>query len=143
LRVPVLDRLAASRGLPAAIVLDNGPEFIGRALDAWAYGRGVALRFIRPGKPIENAYVESFNGHFRDECLNEHWFRIIAEAQTLIEAWRLDYNTVRPHYSLQQQTPSAYAAACAGLAPGWKACSAATRDQIQSTTQPRGLTLST
>jgi putative transposase len=141
--VRVLERVAAVRGLPTAIVLDNGPEFVGRALDAWAYAHGVALRFIRPGRPIENAYVESFNGHFRDECLNEHWFRGVAEAQTIIEAWRIDYNTVRPHNSLQQQTPSAYAAACAGLAPGWKACSAAPRGEIQSTTNPAGLTLST
>ena len=141
--VRVLDRFAVLRGLPAAIVFNNGPEFFGRALDARAYAHGVALRFIRPGRPIENAYVESFNGHFGDECLNEHWFRSIAQAQTLIEAWRVDYNTVRPHHSLQQQTPSAYAAACAGLAPGWKACSAAPRGAIDSTTQPAGLTLST
>jgi putative transposase len=69
----VLDRLAAAVGLPQTIVVDNGPEFAGRTLDAWAYARGVTLRFIRPGRPIENAYVESFNGKFRDECLNEHW----------------------------------------------------------------------
>jgi putative transposase len=77
------------------------------------YRRGIELCFIRPGKPIENAYVESFNGKFRDECLNEHWFLSVAEAQQLIEAWRVDYNTVRPHRSLGQQTPAAYAAALA------------------------------
>jgi len=102
-----------------------GPEFAGRALDAWAYARGVTLRFIRPGKPIENAYVESFNGKFRDECLNEHWFFSVAEAQTVIEGWRVDYNTVRPHSALQQQTPAAYAAACAGPTEGCGARSAA------------------
>jgi putative transposase len=132
--VHVLDRLATEHGQPMAIVLDNGPEFVGRALDAWAYAHGVALRFIRPGKPIENAYVESFNGHFRGECLNEHWFHSVAEAQAIIEAWRVDYNTVRPHYSLQQQTPAAYVAAGAGLAPGWKACSAAPSGEIGRST---------
>ena len=96
----VLDRLHATIGLPQTIVMDNGPEFAGRTLDAWAYARGVTLRFIRPGKPIENAYVESFNGKFRDECLNEHWFVSLADAQAAIEAWRIDYNTVRPHSSL-------------------------------------------
>ena len=82
-------------GLPRRIVMDNGPEFAGRARDTWAYANGVELRFIRPGKPIENAYVESFNGKFRDECLNEHWFVSVAEAKAVIEAWRVDYNTVR------------------------------------------------
>ena len=105
----VLDRLHALIGLPACIVVDNGPEFAGRTLDAWAYARGVTLRFIRPGKPIENAYVESFNGKFRDECLNEHWFVSLADAQVTIEAWRIDYNTVRPHSSLQDATPEAFA----------------------------------
>ena len=109
--VRVLEHLEATTGLPHRIVVDNGPEFAGRALDAWAYAHGVELRFIRPGKPIENAYVESFNGKFRDECLNEHWFVSLAEAQTVIEAWRVDYNTVRPHQSLGQQTPAADAAA--------------------------------
>jgi transposase InsO family protein len=77
----------------------TGPEFAGRTLDAWAYTHGVTLRFIRPGKPIENAYVESFNGKFRDECLNEHWFISVADAKAVIEAWRVDYNGVRPHSS--------------------------------------------
>ena len=124
--VRVLERLAATVGLPRVIVSDNGPEFSGRTLDAWAYRHHLALRFIRPGKPIENAYVESFNGKFRDECLNEHWFMSIADAQQIIEARRVDYNTVRPHRSLHQQTPAAYAAAaCAGPALGRGACSAA------------------
>ena len=77
-------------------MVDNGPEFAGKALDGWAYDRGVGLHFIEPGKPVQNAYIESFNGKFRDECLNEHWFSSIPEAQAIIEAWRVDYNTVRP-----------------------------------------------
>ena len=105
----VLDRLHAAIGLPQTIVVDNGPEFAGRTLDAWAYARGVTLRFIRPGKPIENAYVESFNGKFRDECLNEHWFVSLADAKAAIEAWRIDYNTVRPHSSLAGRTPDQFA----------------------------------
>ncbi len=105
----VLDRLAGGVGLPETIVVDNGPEFAGRTLDAWAYGRSVTLRFIRPGKPIENAYVESFNGKFRDECLNEHWFLNLADAKVAIELWRIDYNTVRPHSSLNDATPQAFA----------------------------------
>ena len=124
--VRVLERLAETIGLPRVLVSDNGPEFAGQTLDAWAYRHNVELRFIRPGKPIENAYVESFNGKLRDECLNEHWFLSVAEAQQIIEAWCVDYNTVRPHRSLGQQTPAAYAAtACAGPAAGWGACSAA------------------
>jgi Transposase and inactivated derivatives len=107
--VRVLERLQAQHGLPRRIVLDNGPEFAGRTLDAWAYARGVDLCFIRPGKPIENAYVESFNGKFRDECLNEHWFVSLVDAKALIEAWRLDYNLVRPHSALGGQTPHQFA----------------------------------
>jgi putative transposase len=116
----VLDRLHAAVGLPKTIVVDNGPEFAGRTLDAWAYARGVTLRFIRPGKPIENAYVESFNGKFRDECLNEHWFVSLADAKAVIEAWRIDYNHVRPHSSLAGRTPDHFAAITEGarrLAP--------------------------
>src|SRR6187431_2667767 len=105
----VLDRLHAAVGLPQTIVVDNGPEFAGRTLDAWAYARGVSLRFIRPGKPIENAYVESFNGKFRDECLNENWFLNLVDAKAAIETWRVDYNTVRPHSSLAGATPQQFA----------------------------------
>jgi putative transposase len=105
----VLNRLAGTIGLPQTIVVDNGPEFAGRTLDAWAYAHGVTLRFIRPGKPIENAYVESFNGKFRDECLNENWFLNLADATLAIELWRIDYNTVRPHSSLNDATPQAFA----------------------------------
>ncbi len=84
--VRVLDRLAETRGLPAEIVLDNGPEMISKALDEWAYRRGVRLNFIEPGKPVLNSFVESFNGRFRDECLNEHWFLHLADARRIIEA---------------------------------------------------------
>jgi len=141
--VRVLERLQATSGLPRVIVVDNGPEFAGRTLEAWAYTHGIELRFIRPGKPIENAYVESFNGKFRDECLNEHWFISIAEAQTVIEAWRVDYNTVRPHHSLGQQTPAAYAAAaCAGPKPGCGACSAAALASPSALRNSDGLSLS-
>ncbi len=106
----VLDRLLETRGVPEALVIDNGPEFTGKALDAWAYRHGVKLHFIRPGKPIENAYVESFNGKFRDECLNEHWFTDIGDARSKIEAWRRDYNETRPHSSLGNVPPVEYAA---------------------------------
>ncbi len=105
----VLDRLADLRGLPLSITTDNGPEFVSHALDAWAYTRGVCIRFIRPGKPIENAYVESFNGRFRDECLNEHWFLNLAHARAVTERWRIDYNTDRPHSSLGYLTPAQFA----------------------------------
>jgi putative transposase len=105
----VLDRLADTRGLPISITVDNGPEFDGQVLDKWAYRRAVLLCFIRPGKPNENAYIESFNGKFRDECLNEHWFLSLAHARRVIEAWRIEYNTERPHSSLGNQTPAEFA----------------------------------
>lgn len=105
----VLDRAGRARGLPKSIVSDNGPEFTSRALDQWAHERGVELSFIRPGKPVENAIVESFNGTLREECLNEHWFLNLSEAQREIEAWRIDYNEVRPHSSLGNLTPAEYA----------------------------------
>jgi putative transposase len=105
----VLDRLADRRDLPKSITVDNGPEFYGQVLDQWAYRTGVELSFIRPGKPNENAYIESFNGKFRDECLNEHWFLSLAHARTVIEAWRIEYNTERPHSSLGNQTPEEFA----------------------------------
>ena len=107
----VLDRIAAVRGLPKAIVMDNGPEFAGKVLDAWAYERGVRLDFIRPGKPVENAFVESFNGRFR----NEHWFTGLADARFTIECWRRDYNHVRPHGSLGRIPPVEFAGRAAAL----------------------------
>ncbi|MDB4874432.1 MAG: ISDet2, transposase orfB, partial [Gemmatimonadetes bacterium] len=107
--VRVLERLATTRGLPRAIVCDNGPEFRGEALDRWADRRGVALQFIQPGKPIQNAFAESFNGRFRDECLNESWFVSVLDAQQTIEAWRIDYNVTRPHTGLADRTPEEFA----------------------------------
>ena len=104
-----LDRLALSRGLPAVIRTDNGKEFCGKAMVTWAYERGVQLRLIEPGKPNQNAYVESFNGRLRDECLNEHWFTHIVHARTLIETWRREYNEERPKKGLGGLTPAAYA----------------------------------
>ena len=105
----VMDRLAETRGLPQSITVDNGPEFQGQVLDAWAYEAHVNLSFIRPGKPNENAYIESFNGKFRDECLNEHWFVTMAQARRVIELWRIEYNTERPHSSIGNITPLEYA----------------------------------
>ena len=102
-------RLAETRGFPHSITVDHGPEFEGQVLDAWAYQRRVQLSFIRPGKPNENSYIESFNGKFRDECLNEHWFVTMAQARHIIEAWRIEYNTERPHSSLGDLTPQEFA----------------------------------
>jgi putative transposase len=109
--VRVLEQLGATRGLPKAIVCDNGPEFRGEALDQWADRRGVALQFIQPGKPIQNAFAESFNGRFRDECLNESWFVSLTDARQTIEAWRVDYNVARPHSSLADRPPEEFAKA--------------------------------
>ena len=122
--VRVLDRLAETCGLPQAIVLDNGPEMRGLALDEWAYRNGVRLAFIEPGKPVQNAFVESFNGRFRDECLNEHWFLDLKDARKTIEAWRQDYNAKRPHSSLGYQTPEEFASSHQGHAPGGMTTSA-------------------
>jgi len=113
--VNVLDRLAELRGLPEVITMDNGTEFAGRYLDEWAFRKGVKLNFIRPGKPIENAFAESFNGRLRDECLNTNWFMNLKHAREVIEDWRKDYNEVRPHSSLNDRTPVEYAEATAGL----------------------------
>jgi putative transposase len=113
----VLDRLADLRGLPVSITVDHGPEFEGQVLDAWAYEHGVRLNFIRPGKPVDNAYIESFNGRFRDECLNEHWFLTMPHARRVIEAWRIEYNTERPHSSLGNLTPAEYANRTSELLP--------------------------
>jgi putative transposase len=113
--VRVLEQLGELRGLPQVLVTDNGPEFAGQALDVWAYERGVKLHFIQPGKPIQNAFIESFNGKMRDECLNEHWFRTLNEARHTIEAWRRDYNEVRPHSSLGNRTPQEFTARAATL----------------------------
>jgi putative transposase len=113
--VRVLERLGELRGLPEVLVTDNGPEFAGQALDVWADQRGIKLHFIDPGNPIQNAFIESFNGKMRDECLNEHWFRTLNEARQTIEAWRRDYNEVRPHSSLSNRTPQEFTARAATL----------------------------
>jgi putative transposase len=140
--VRVLDRLAATTGLPDTLVMDNGPEFSGRALDIWAYARGVQLRFIRPGKPIDNAFVESFNGKFRDECLNEHWFASVAEARTLVEAWRIDYNTLRPHSALHGATPEQFANSLCGRSPAQTPVRADWKDTKNEDPKPEDLSLS-
>jgi len=114
----VLDQAVRFRGVPDAIRTDQGPEFTGRALDQWAYRNGVQLKLIQPGKPTQNAYIESFNGRFRDECLNEHWFTSLAEARALVTAWRRDYNENRPHSALDYQTPAEFAARFRTATPG-------------------------
>ena len=112
--VRVLEELKQRRGLPRQIRSDNGPEFVSRAVDQWAYEQGLQWHTIQPGRPMENGYVESFNGRFRDECLNENWFSDLAEARETIEAWRQDYNQCRPHSALGYRTPEEFAAATAG-----------------------------
>jgi putative transposase len=106
----LLDQLVDWHGEPKQITVDNGPEFAGQTLDAWAYAHGVTLDFIEPGKPTQNAHIESFNGKFRDECLDLHWFGSLAHARAVIQAWKEEYNTIRPHSALQQQAPADYAA---------------------------------
>lgn len=101
----ILDDVCDYRGKPEVITIDNGPEFTSRAMDEWAYRKGIRLNFIRPGKPVENAYIESFNGKLRDECLNGHIFYSLKEAKEKIEKWRIEYNEVRPHSSLKNLTP--------------------------------------
>jgi putative transposase len=104
--VRLLDHLIRWHGAPKRITLDNGPEFTGQALEVWAYEHSVELDFIDPGKPMQNGYLESFNGKFRDECLNMHWFRSLADARQTIEDWRQSYNTERPHSALCGRTPA-------------------------------------
>jgi putative transposase len=116
--VRVLERLAETRGLPKEIIMDNGPEMIGKVLDQWAWRNSVRLHFIDLGKPTQNAFIESFNGRFRDECLNENWFLDIHDARRIIEAWRIDYNSSRSHSALGYATPEEFAAAHQGHAPG-------------------------
>jgi putative transposase len=105
----IMDGVCSQRGKPAMIRTDNGPEFTGRAMLTWAHRNGVALRLIEPGKPNQNAYVESFNGRLRDECLNEHWFTSLAHARAVIDAWRREYNEERPKRVLGGRTPAEYA----------------------------------
>lgn len=104
-----LDEALIERGKPERIRCDNGPEFAGKALDQWCFKNGISLSFIKPGKPTENGHIESFNGTFRDECLNTNWFWSVKEAQIVIEKWRKEYNDERPHGSLGGLTPSQFA----------------------------------
>src|SRR5271165_170585 len=103
--VEVLERVCNEVGFPATIRVDQGSEFVSRDLDLWAYQRGVTLDFSRPGKPTDNAFIESFNGKFRAECLNAHWFMSLDDARAKCEAWRRDYNEVRPHSAIGNKTP--------------------------------------
>ena len=105
----VLTEVGSVRGLPEGIMVDNGPEFISNALDEWAYKQNVKLRFSRPGKPVDNAYIESFNGRLRDECLNQHWFLSLDHARKIVNEWRMDYNEDRPHSSLGNLSPNEFA----------------------------------
>jgi len=107
--VRVLAKLAAARGAPRRIFCDNGSEFQSRLVDLWAYTQKVQLEFSRPGKPTDNAHIESFNGSLRDECLNVHWFTSLADAKEKLNAWRIDYNESRPHKALNHRTPREYA----------------------------------
>lgn len=105
----VLDDVAEVRGFPERIKVDNGPEFISKALDAWAYFKNVDLDFSRPGKPTDNPHIESFNGTFRDECLNANWFMSMEDAKEKIFEWKIDYNELRPHSALTYLTPAEFA----------------------------------
>jgi putative transposase len=108
--VEVLEQVAQTRGVPESIQVDNGPEFVSKSLDWWAYFNGVKLDFSRPGKPTDNALIESFNGRVRQECLNQHWFLSLADAQRILDDWRKDYNEQRPHSALKNATPAQFAA---------------------------------
>lgn len=113
----VLDRLVSERGVPSELWVDNGPEFTSKALDRWASEKGVQMRFIRPGKPIENCFIESFNGTMRRDCLEANWFDSLADARQRIEAWRVEYNHDRPHTSLGGLTPAEFASLRSPTAP--------------------------
>ena len=104
-----LDELSATTGLPKVLVCDNGSELTSKAMFFWSQQSGTKLHFIQPGKPMQNAFVESFNGTFRDNCLNEHWFKDLADARRTIDAWRHHYNHIRPHSSLGYVPPEQYA----------------------------------
>ena len=119
--VRLLEGLRATAGTPQRIAIDNGPEFVSKTLDAWAYQHSVPLEVSRPGKPTDNTFAESFTGHFRAECLDCHWFVSLEEARHTIEAWRTDDNTERPHRALGQETPAAWMTARERLweAPGY------------------------
>jgi putative transposase len=115
--IELLERIGEERGFPETIVVDNGPEFASKALHAWAYRRGVQLHFIDPGKPVQNAFIESFNGTCRDDCLNQELFIDVLDARRKIEIWRRSYNEDRPHSSLGLRTPADFARRARGLCP--------------------------
>jgi putative transposase len=115
--VEVLERVGREVGFPAAIQVDQGSEFVSRDLDLWAYHRGVTLDFSRPGKPTDNAFIEWFNGKFRAECLNAHWFMSLDDARRKCEAWRRDYNEERPHSAIGNRVPIELANRSAALGP--------------------------
>jgi putative transposase len=115
--VDVVEQVAARRGAPQLIRVDHGPEFVSKVLDRWAYECGVTLDFSRPGKPTDNAFIESFNGRLRDECMDAHWFLSLEDARSKIEAWRRGYNASRPHSALGQLTPLECAAQVAPSGP--------------------------
>lgn len=115
--IDVCNRIAAVRGAPVRVFVDNGSEFSGRLLDLWAYHHKVRIDFSRPGKPTDNCFIETFNGSLRDECLNVHWFETIDDASTKIEAWRHEYNESRPHQALLEQTPAEFARKAMTLEP--------------------------
>jgi putative transposase len=116
-----LDKVVADRGTPKSITVDNGTEFASKAMDLWAYSNGVHLDFIRPGRPVENGYIESFNGKLRDECLNVEVFFTLADARRKLGLWQHDYNYHRPHSALADRTPAEFAAVCSGGNDGDKA----------------------
>ncbi len=125
----VLDQVSAERGLPRVIRTDNGPEFAGRVMQTWAAHNRVELRFIQPGKPVQNAYIESFNSRFRDECLSQHWFASLSHMRSVIDNWRDDYNHYRPHSTLGYVPPATFAARCRQLAGATSPTTASTTMQ--------------
>jgi putative transposase len=116
-----LDKIVAGRGAPRSITVDNGTEFASKAMDLWSYTNGVHLDFIRPGRPVENGYIESFNGRLRDECLNVEVFFTLADARRKLALWQYDYNHHRPHSALADRTPAEFAEVCSGGNDGDKA----------------------
>ena len=115
--VEILEEVGRQVGFPKAIRVDQGTEFVSRDLDLWAHQRGVTLDFSRPGKPTDNAFIESFNGKFRAECLNAHWFMSLDDARRKCEAWRRDYNEERPHSAIGNKVPIELAKRSAALGP--------------------------
>jgi putative transposase len=138
--VAMLEDAAQARGYPDMLVVDNGPELRGRDLDRWAHEKSVKLFFIDPGKPMQNASIESFNGRFREECLDQCWFTSLAEARRIIEVWRVDYNLQRPHTSLRMATPAAFAAmrpfARRQRAPALERCGGSPPEPVAALTAP-------